>query len=685
MRHDAPRAFPQAPRYPWIEHLRAARCRSKSAYHTVIPFERLGASFWDSIRRARHVVEREDCARPFRDLDVNVWRASSSLQEHQTTSRSAGRRARCRRIVSGRSIPRSRSAFSSVVLLADISKKLEWHAFGFIRFEKPNLACSNRAATWIRHAQWHMSVLHFLLIFSESRMSAAKISVLTALLFLSDLLRAEEPTTNPPQAVLARGEVVQEGNSGTRPMLFRIGLAPFAAGQTITLAYSTEDDNATSGEDYEAAQGTVTLSPTATFAEIPVSVIGDTEPEPFEVLRLVLRDPAAAPGAPPVAVAIGGIDNDDVMPPPPGVTFSVRGEAVLEGDSGTTPLRFTVSRTNSQSANSALNLRFRTVADSATAGSDFQGTNGDITLQPNQASVEVTVNVIGDTTAENFESFRLEVSDPTTTIPPQIGFGGIFDDDGVRPPPPAPFAIPFDAFATEPAAGESEARLALRLDRPATQALRFTFAANPDATATAGVDFIGPITGELNFAVGDLVKDIPFRILADNQSEGLEFVAFTIAAPEGVVLQRNFVLLTISDRPASPPPAPVSAFIVPCRPFVQEGDSNARLLVRRTGDTSGALSVNFATQDGTALAGSDYTSTSGVLNWVAGNAEFKRVDVPIIDDQVVESPERFVLRLTDSNGQLLPGRSIAPIVILDGQDQIFVEDFSELCTSEAIF
>jgi hypothetical protein len=48
---------------------------------------------------------------------------------------------------------------------------------------------------------------------------------------------------------------------------------------------------------------------------------------------------------------------------------------------------------------------------------------------------------------------------------------------------------------------------------------------------------------------------------------------------------------------------------------------------------------------------------------------------------LVEDPERLVVRLTNSNGQPFPGRSIAPIVIQDGVDQIVLGDFEELCTN----
>ena len=53
--------------------------------------------------------------------------------------------------------------------------------------------------------------------------------------------------------------------------------------------------------------------------------------------------------------------------------------------------------------------------------------------------------------------------------------------------------------------------------------------------------------------------------------------------------------------------------------------------VLRTGGTAGNLTVDYATADGTAIAGQDYTSTSGTLTFSAGETS-KTIQIPILDD-----------------------------------------------------
>lgn len=498
--------------------------------------------------------------------------------------------------------------------------------------------------------------------------------------------QAQESFTSPQQLVFVRGSAIPEGNSGTSSLTFRIERVPQLGTAPLTLRYSTADGTALAGSDYVAKQGSVTLSPAAPVAEVSVLVNGDTLIEPNETFSLILRNPTLPATAEPVAV--GGasiIDDDAIAPPPPGATgFYVRAEAVREGNSGLTPLRFTIVRTNPL-ANTNLVLNFATASDSATSGVDFEAKTGQVTLTPQQPTATVTVNVIGDTLVEEMERFKLQVADPLSTTPPQVAFGVIFDDDGVPPPPPpVPLvAVPFDALAVEPATGDTEARLAVRLLRPATVPIVIAYAVKPGATATAGVDYTGPASGTLEFAVGDVLKQITFRVKADSLAEAREFVSYQFTPPATVQMPRNSATLFIVDRPVEPPPlsAPI-AVIIPCRPFVKEDEGTAKLIVKRVGDTSAALVLKFKTEDGSALAGSDYTALSGDLNWVAGNAEMKRVEVAILEDAVAEPPERFKVQLTNVAGVNLPGRSSAPVVILDSLDHIFNEDFSELCTSD---
>lgn len=55
------------------------------------------------------------------------------------------------------------------------------------------------------------------------------------------------------------------------------------------------------------------------------------------------------------------------------------------------------------------------------------------------------------------------------------------------------------------------------------------------------------------------------------------------------------------------------------------------ITVTRTGANDAACSVNYATSDGTAIAGLNYTATSGTLNWTAGDSASKTFDVSVTE------------------------------------------------------
>ncbi|MDX1998744.1 MAG: choice-of-anchor Q domain-containing protein [Thermoanaerobaculia bacterium] len=76
-----------------------------------------------------------------------------------------------------------------------------------------------------------------------------------------------------------------------------------------------------------------------------------------------------------------------------------------------------------------------------------------------------------------------------------------------------------------------------------------------------------------------------------------------------------------------------------------EGDGTALITVNRLGDTASAASIAYATSDGTATAGSDYTTANGVLNWAPGDGAPKTFNVAITDDTQFEGPETVNLAI----------------------------------------
>ena len=62
-----------------------------------------------------------------------------------------------------------------------------------------------------------------------------------------------------------------------------------------------------------------------------------------------------------------------------------------------------------------------------------------------------------------------------------------------------------------------------------------------------------------------------------------------------------------------------------------------------------SVTVDYATSDGSAKAGEDYTATSGTLTFAAGE-KTKTVNVPVLDDAVDEGEETFTFRLSNATG-----------------------------------
>lgn len=107
-------------------------------------------------------------------------------------------------------------------------------------------------------------------------------------------------------------------------------------------------------------------------------------------------------------------------------------------------------------------------------------------------------------------------------------------------------------------------------------------------------------------------------------------------------------------------------FIISKSPVnVNEGDGHVTLTVQRIGGSSGEASVDYLTQDGTAIAGKDYTSSKGRLTFAAGETS-KTISIETIDDKIVEQTESFSVKLENpSEGAKLGENSICTVNITD--------------------
>jgi hypothetical protein len=83
---------------------------------------------------------------------------------------------------------------------------------------------------------------------------------------------------------------------------------------------------------------------------------------------------------------------------------------------------------------------------------------------------------------------------------------------------------------------------------------------------------------------------------------------------------------------------------------VQENGGSAVIIVTRTGGNFGAVSVQFSTSNGTAVAGVDFTATTRTVSFADGDLTPKTVTVPILADPLAEPTETVGLTLSNPTG-----------------------------------
>ncbi|MBK7992200.1 MAG: SMP-30/gluconolactonase/LRE family protein [Blastocatellia bacterium] len=169
--------------------------------------------------------------------------------------------------------------------------------------------------------------------------------------------------------------------------------------------------------------------------------------------------------------------------------------------------------------------------------------------------------------------------------------------------------------------------------------------ATSDGTATAASDYTAS-NGTLTFADGEVSKTFSVPIIDDVLVEGNETVNLSLSNPTGgaTLGSPNTAVLTIIDNDNAGSLQFSSATY-----SVMENAANATITVTRTNGSSGTVTINYATSDGTATAASDYTASSGTLTFLNGETS-KTFFVPIIDDVLAEGNETVNLSLSNPTG-----------------------------------
>jgi hypothetical protein len=216
-----------------------------------------------------------------------------------------------------------------------------------------------------------------------------------------------------------------------------------------------------------------------------------------------------------------------------------------------------------------------------------------------------------------------------------------------------------DASLTEGNTGATDMLVPVTLDVSSPTPVTVNFATAND-TATAGTDYTAT-SGTLTFAPGETSKNVTVSITGDLVDELDETFFVNLSAPSGGTIGDGQGVGTIIDDDG---------------PTIDIGDlaqlegntgvSDAILPVTLSAASPGTVTVAFASADGTATAGSDYTSTSGTLTFAPGTTSLG-VTVSINGDVIPEADETYFVNLSGATGGTIgDGQGQGTIVNDDG-------------------
>ena len=443
---------------------------------------------------------------------------------------------------------------------------------------------------------------------------------------------------------------VLEGDAGTSALTFTVTLSA-ASAEAVTVDYATAAVSAVAGVDYAVAIGTLSFAPGETEKTITVSVTGDTVEEGDETLALRLSNPQGAvlSGGAALLSVTGTIADDDVSAAPEDVpAISIAAARVLEGDAGTSALTFTV--TLSAASAEAVTVDYATAGASAVVGVDYAAAIGTLSFAPGETEKTITVSVTGDTVEEGDETLALRLSNPQGAVLSGgvailSATGTIADDDGVSEVSVA------SARVLEGDAGTSDLTFTVTLGAASDRAVTVGYA-TVAASAVAGVDYT-PAGGTLNFAPGETSKAITVAVTGDVVDEGDETLSLALLNAQGAVLSGGAATLRVTGTIEDDDASEVSI----ASASVLEGDAGVSALaftVTLSAASTEAVTVDYATADGTAVAGVDYTPARGTLRFAPGETT-QTLTVSVIGDVVDEDAETFALTLSDPQGVTLSG------------------------------
>ena len=424
---------------------------------------------------------------------------------------------------------------------------------------------------------------------------------------------------------------VAEGDSGTANLAFAVTLSPASDGEvTVRWATSKESaDTAEPGTDYAAGSGTLTFAAGETGKTVTVAVTGDAVDEPNETLTVTLSNQTSGVSITD-ATATGTITDDDTAT----VSLALSPASIAE-DGGVSTVTASLNGTSSE----AVEVTVSASPVSPATNADYTlSTNTKLTIAAGSTASTETVTITG---VDN----DVDTANKTVTVS-----GASSGGNGVANPANRTLTITDDdqrglelsqtgVTVTEAAGTGRTATYTVALGSQPTAAVTVAV-----SSGAAGVATVAPASLTFGTGAWSAVQTVTVTGVdddLDNAPDRTTTITHRASGGDyGSVSGTVAVTVTDNEGAASLSVADAS---------VTEGDTGTADLafaVTLSPASDAEVTVRWATSDGTATAGSDYTAGSGTLTFAAGETG-KTVTVAVTGDAVDEPNETLTVTLSN--------------------------------------
>ena len=457
-------------------------------------------------------------------------------------------------------------------------------------------------------------------------------------------------------AIAMTDTVKTEGDTGLTSYTFTVSRGGLLD-ETVTVDYKVARSGALTIDESDFGGtmplGTLTFLPDELTKTVTIDFTGDTMVEPDETFQVVLSDPSEGMWLTARTVSGQILDNDSA-------SLTITDVTAAEG------LALVFDVTLDHDVQGGLYMPWNVSDDTATeADSDYLTNSGTLAFLGQAGEThKILIRTEHDQIVENDETIQILLGDllqfgpdfvPNVTIDTSA-LGTIENNDTTTLTVDEVRVFEGDAgnlsvsltvtqglYAVDESFAVTVATPAGSQYVPTSQQLTFSGAANESQTFT--VDVVGDL-------VPETLLSIPLTLSA--LSAGGREAAFTLVDGSLTVVDNDQPTLQVENV------------------VLTEGDAGDTIATFNVVLASplGPLTVDIATQDDTAVAGTDYTANSDTLTFTGVNNETKTFQVSITGDNVVEAVESFNVVLSN----LSAGGNEASYTLLDGAATIKNDD-----------